>query len=545
MHKICINIIKNRRKGNYFSTEAYLLPISTSLLNIKVNLTYGKRLHSCVRNIHKDIFKPRRYLCNKSSVKGSVMAENANNSNGQDNGGKPKLSRQLTSNFDKMLNVDYNTNEEEYNYGAVDEPYESSDSEDTPVIRLDDDNGIKLSFKTGVATDIGGGHENQDKYMCFKAGDNNEHLIMAVFDGHGRELGELAATAAKEWMQNELNKVEVLNALSQNPKKVFDEIFEGAHQYIKDVFRKHVEDLGDWDVVESQQGYLMKRQKPGIQHLANNFYQLFETNVHGGSTATVVVILNSKRLLVANVGDSTAVIGALDSSGKVLFKELSSEHSPESLDEFKRVKKCTKPDVSLLSNDKSTLRFVYDVIENSQIPTPKYNCPPIFAVNHETGVCRKTSLVGSYYKNVRSEWATLVTTPPEAKFQDALAFTRSLGDLHLHVYGVTHEPEVQEYDLTRLHQQATEQSILSNSSESPSSILLVCTDGVWDNWRFEDILRYMLGSETLKKTQQDTSHSAQVLTDEMMTENLKLARKYFGSQADNMTGVVCVINSST
>lgn len=41
----------------------------------------------------------------------------------------------------------------------------------------------------------------------------------------------------------------------------------------------------------------------------------------------------------------------------------------------------------------------------------------------------------SYYKNVRKEWASLVSTPPYAQFQDALAFTRSLGDLHLHTYG--------------------------------------------------------------------------------------------------------------
>ena len=46
----------------------------------------------------------------------------------------------------------------------------------------------------------------------------------------------------------------------------------------------------------------------------------------------------------------------------------------------------------------------------------------------------------SYYKNVRKEWASLVSTPTYAKFQDALAFTRSLGDLHLHTYGTNDCP---------------------------------------------------------------------------------------------------------
>lgn len=45
----------------------------------------------------------------------------------------------------------------------------------------------------------------------------------------------------------------------------------------------------------------------------------------------------------------------------------------------------------------------------------------------------------SYFKNVRKEWASLVSTPPYAQFQDALAFTRSLGDLHLHLYGEQRE----------------------------------------------------------------------------------------------------------
>ena len=50
----------------------------------------------------------------------------------------------------------------------------------------------------------------------------------------------------------------------------------------------------------------------------------------------------------------------------------------------------------------------------------------------------------SYYKNVRKEWASLVATPSYARFQDALAFTRSLGDLHLHTYGKdsTHPPKM-------------------------------------------------------------------------------------------------------
>lgn len=57
---------------------------------------------------------------------------------------------------------------------------------------------------------------------------------------------------------------------------------------------------------------------------------------------------------------------------------------------------------------------------------------------------------GKYYKNVRQEWASLVATPPSARFSDALAFTRSLGDLHLQAYGVCSKPEVFEIDMDAL-----------------------------------------------------------------------------------------------
>jgi hypothetical protein len=76
------------------------------------------------------------------------------------------------------------------------------------------------------------------------------------------------------------------------------------------------------------------------------------------------------------------------------------------------------------------LLFVYDALSAS-----KLSCPPIFAVS-DAGVVAKTGR-GSYYKNVRNEWATLVCTPAYSPFQDALAFTRSIGDFHLQAYGVS------------------------------------------------------------------------------------------------------------
>lgn len=464
------------------------------------------------------------------------ITENVNN--------QPLLERQLTSTFDRMPVDDGSGEDLDEAIGATRVASASNILEIIGSYRDTSSQEVetqqeKFVFKVGEATDIGGGHENQDKSMCFRAGKQDEHLILAVFDGHGRELGELAAKVARDFMKQELSKPEVLKELSARPEEIINALFEVAHDRIKQEFRQKVEENSDCTVNETPEGYLIKRQRVRGQG-RGEYDQIFETNVHGGTTATLVVILNSRRLIVANVGDSTALFGGRDSSGKVSFKELSAEHSPESSTEFTRVKACDH--VASVQKDESnsldfaretkSLRFVYDVIDETSRMTPKYSCPSIFDLEHSTTNPRKLE-GGQYYKNVRCEWATLVTTPPTARFQDALAFTRSLGDLHLHVYGVSHTPEICEFDLTELHNSVT-------SSDSPS-LLLVCTDGVWDNWKYEDIVQRVFDSNLLQETVRSTN--AQPLTDEMMAENLRLARRYFGNQADNMTGVLCLIHS--
>lgn len=257
-------------------------------------------------------------------------------------------------------------------------------------------------------------------------------------------------------------------------------------------FRTYYESTG-W-VVNMPPGGYMTRYKSGSSPMA-------ALCVHGGTTATVVVVLDGRYILIANVGDSTALLtgfdnpaviknitewpvvgaaatpvltlspagadlvpppgpvallpGAADPSPHILlvapsgpapaaaderassfgaavpesqrFLELSADHSPESPSEFYRMRNF-RPCPHRMNQPE--LLFVYDTLSSS-----KLSCPPVFLVD-ASGVASKTGR-GSYYKNVRNEWATLVATPPYCQFQDALAFTRSLGDLHLQTYGVS------------------------------------------------------------------------------------------------------------
>ncbi len=408
----------------------------------------------------------------------------------------PPLTRQLTSHLDQFAQ----------DFDLADEDRETTKGKEFQGETAD----VNFRFLVGEATDIGGGNVNQDTYTVFRTHGN---LIMAVFDGHGRELGELAAQVARDSVKEQLEDISVLERVSQNAESTLSEVFRNAHQAIKDSFRERYLSA-KWEVEETPEGYLIKRKNSSSSW----------TCTHGGTTGTVVIIFGgSDRMIVANVGDSTALWGGCASDGSLLETELSAEHSPESAAEFKRIREFrSEPDGRM-----PDLRFVYDSPSFS-----KNQCPRIFNVDAEKHDKITITGNGNYYKNVRSEWATLVTTPPHARFQDALAFTRSLGDLHLHVYGVSSEPEVVEYDLKEVHEKGCH-------NKFGVSALLVCTDGVWDNWKYPDIIKMAL-QDDLVQTAVDTDSGAASCA-ALMDENIRLAKNHFGPQADNMTAILCYV----
>mmetsp|Transcript_15325 Transcript_15325/g.24959 ORF Transcript_15325/g.24959 Transcript_15325/m.24959 type:complete len:440 (-) Transcript_15325:563-1882(-) len=409
------------------------------------------------------------------------------------------LTRQLTSHLDTFADDPDDTNKNPDALGV-------GDSNATGCVNAN------LQFLIGEATDIGGGSVNQDKCMVVRNGSN---IVLAVFDGHGRELGELAAIVAREKMRTLFENPAILEQIATSPEDTLQRIFELAHLEIKERFHEKYRRM-NWEVEEAEEGYLVKR-----RGLSGSW-----SCTHGGTTATVVVIFGeTNRMIVANVGDSTALWGGKDQHGNLVYEELSAEHSPESESEFRRVRSF-HPD---RNSRMPAMRFVYDSPSFS-----KNQCPAIFQVDPHDQEKLTITGMGNYYKNVRNEWATLVTTPPGARFQDALAFTRSLGDLHLHVYGVISTPEVREYNISDLHKQG-------KHGPMGTSFLLVCTDGVWDNWKFRDITE-----ETLSHDHIDLAHkhkNSYASCQNLMDKNLTLARQHFGSQADNMTAILCYVNA--
>ena len=476
---------------------------------------------------------------------------------------------------------------------------------------------------TGVTDPGVPGRQNQDEFFLWESADR-QTLIAGVLDGHGKELGQvrgagvrtfrrahhyllppspqLAARVARTVLLRELTRSETLASLRTSPKVTLEHIFALAHVAISEAFVEATQADG-WTVhrmpfgggagaaiprgggasvstassaasavaAVSPPSFYLTRSRPGSAAPPQC--------VHGGTTATVIIILDGRRLICSNVGDSTAIITGLGSAGnlysvdewapmrsggsacssssaasaaaaaeavtaataaasvgasgegveeggpsgggvrggthassfrtgggagmahvsggKVMggigvggvgvgmggkgggplppsspphpsarllaslvphmpmapldlagtYMELSADHSPESISEFERIAR-VRPKASGMTIGLSArgapsassspfipeLLFIYDTLTPSKV-----NCSPIFSqppldATASTWQPTKTER-GVYYKNVRSEWGTLVATPPSAMFQDALAFTRSLGDLHLQVRG--------------------------------------------------------------------------------------------------------------
>ena len=167
---------------------------------------------------------------------------------------QPKLERQLTSNFDEFQQALEDDGIDDSDDGA---PKRSPGNMESAVAPREDGKSA-FRFCTGEATDIGGGHENQDKAMLFRCGPDNNVLVMGVFDGHGRELGELAALVARDYMRDEIQKPEIIEAIEENPQPTLEKLFLDAHIQIKNKFIEKFSKTS-WKVTETPEGYLTKR----------------------------------------------------------------------------------------------------------------------------------------------------------------------------------------------------------------------------------------------------------------------------------------------
>lgn len=408
--------------------------------------------------------------------------------------------------------------------------------------------GLKYQF--GWATDIGGGRTNQDNAFIY-TNKKEKIFVIGVLDGHGIEFGKLASTSARQKIIEHIEKNHEI--LKTDPYKFLSEVFGLAHQYIKETMKIELEKQG-YEVQETLECYLLKRRSK------NQPWQ----HIPGGSTCSIIAIVDYK-MYSANVGDST---GLMCSPTAILEKHhivhigdaarddipalvsvnepkippttsivITAEHSPENVNEFYRFREFrsqhgvpTKP----------LAKFVYDKEPN------KEKRPFIYDVD-EMGVAKITNK-GSFYKNVRQEYATLITTPHASLYPTALAMTRSLGDFYLNTYGVSEHPDIHLIDLEpmmdKLHEQflKSEKSLHEeNFSIQPMLCIVLASDGLWDNWIYEDVNEFVNHSSCVNAVCKD-ANGCQDVAQSLIHRNAVYAKQNFGNQRDNATAIVVYLS---
>jgi serine/threonine protein phosphatase PrpC len=274
---------------------------------------------------------------------------------------------------------------------------------------------------------------------------------------------------------------------------------------------------------------------------------------------------------IANVGDSTGILCAkhpiFNSSHLTFEKDVgipekmyetkkadddklsnyiiltSEDHSPEDPEEYKRMRAFK---ASAENPHHAELLCVYDKQGRT-----KTMCPPVFNISEDgTPTVRPEDGSFEYYlKNVRKEKAAYVCS----RGLLALAGTRSLGDIELHNLGLTHKPIIRSMDLNKVFedlravrkpQATTEATAAGPSEEDPDPMtvcVVLCTDGVWDNWIYDHVQRFVMDKSCLKAIKNDNELGAQRVCKSFMLRNQAFGRKNFGNNSDNATGIVMYI----
>lgn len=97
-------------------------------------------------------------------------------------------------------------------------------------------------MRLGGLTDPGvPGKNNQDDFFVWDSGDG-QNFVIGVLDGHGRDLGALAANTAKKSLLVTLSSN--FDKIRSDPEATLTAAFVEAHQAVKNV-RAHVKPCDD------------------------------------------------------------------------------------------------------------------------------------------------------------------------------------------------------------------------------------------------------------------------------------------------------------
>lgn len=141
----------------------------------------------------------------------------------------------------------------------------------------------------------------------------------------------------------------------------------------------------------------------------------------------------------------------------------------------------------------------------------------------------------------------------------ALVFTFNVSPHPFFLIGVTHLPEVHRIELPPIFHALSEAGRSATDGTEPPSAnatptveqiansticVVVATDGVWDNWIYEDVGRFMMDASCLNATATHVEGAQKVMTS-FMIRNSQFSKRNFGNQADNATGIALYLSLSS
>lgn len=413
----------------------------------------------------------------------------------------------------------------------------------------------RLNIQLGYDTDIGGNRDNQDRYSIVTLPEHDVCAI-SVADGHCAETGHFAADITKKCLEELLEKR--ITELIENPVAFLEFCCDYIHEQIR---------LRLVEIMEKN-GCKIKVDESGV--LLKNKHEFLGWNELKGGTTFSIIVLIGRKIYMANVGDSSGLLCCkhpilktshikyekdaatpskeihneeVDSSPST-YIELTRDHSPENIEEYIRMRafKCSDE-----NPNHAELLCVYD---NQYKHKPR--CPNVFDIS-ESGIPTIRNDDGSfeyYYKNVRKEKAAYLS---DRSGDNVLSVTRALGDFKLQTLGLSNKPEIQSIDLEPIFAQlklqidATKVNTEKGDTETvkqvdPMSVCVVlCTDGVWDNWIYDHVCKFVMDPSCLNAIVADKEKGAARVAKSFMLRNQTFSRKNFGSQADNATGIIMYI----
>ena len=80
--------------------------------------------------------------------------------------------------------------------------------------------------------------------------------------------------------------------------------------------------------------------------------------------------------------------------------------------------------------------------------------------------------------------------------------TRALGDFYAHQFGLTHRPSITKHRMTLKEWGSVDKDhahTIADATESQSFTVFLASDGVWDCWRYDDLMTFVNDLLTKKK----------------------------------------------